>query len=137
MTKKKSLLHFQITQLLQKGESIPSKLKNQYTTVKKKTKNECRRALNMWWEEKTKEAKISMKLGKGGSLLKTLKLIGKSRHNQHPLFINSDGSTKIVTTTQKLQRWHEHFMNLINVDTEIDDDAYDILPKSNIQYDLD
>ena len=34
-------------------------------------------------------------------------------------------------------RWHEHFMNLINVDTEIDDDAYDILPKSNIQYDLD
>ena len=103
LTKKKSLLHFQITQLLQKGESISSKLKNQYTTVKKETKNECRRALNKWWEEKTKKAEdtseINMKLGRGGSLLKTLKLIGKSRHNQHQYLLSSDGSTKIVTTT--------------------------------------
>ena len=94
------MLHFQITQFLQKGESIPSKLKNQYTTVKKETKNECRRALNKWWEEKTKEAEdtseINMKLGRGGSLFKTLKLIDKSRHNQHQYLSSSNGSTKIA-----------------------------------------
>ena len=89
--------------MLQKGESIPSKLKNQYTTVKKETKNECRRALNKWWEEKTKEAEdkseINMKLGRSGSLLKTLKLIDKSRHNQHQYLLSSDGSTKHQTIT--------------------------------------
>ena len=44
---------------------------------------------------------------------------------------------------QKLSQLHKNCkdgmntMNLINLDTEIDDDAYDILPKSNIKYDLD
>ena len=134
---KKSDTHSQILQLRQRVDSIPIKLRNQYNLLKKETKKECRRALNKWWDEKTKEAEklaeINMKLGRGGSLLKSLKSIGRSRHIQYQSLLNSDGATKILTPTQKLERWHQYFLKLINVDTKINK----VLKKCNIQYDLD
>ena len=139
--KKKSDTHFQILQLRQKGDSIPIKLRNQYNLLKKETKKECRRALNKWWDKKTKEAEklaeINMKLGRGDSLLKSLKSIGRSRHIQYQSLLKSDGATNISTPKQKLQRWHQYFTKLINVDTKIDDATYEVLTKCNIQYDLD
>ena len=62
-----------------------------------------------------------MKLGRGGSLLKSLKSIGRSRHIQYQSLLNSDGATKISTPKQKSQRWHQYFTKLITVDTKIDD----------------
>ena len=112
-------IYFQILQLRQRRDSIPIKLRNQYNLLKK----ECRRALNKWWNEKTKEAEklaeINMKLSRGGFLLKSLKSIGRSRHIQYQSLLNSDGATKISTSKQKLQRWHQYFTKLINVDTKL------------------
>ena len=97
--------------------------------------------MNKWWDEKTKEAEklaeINMKLDRSGSLLKSLKSIGRSRHIQYQSLLDSSGATKISTTKQKLQRWHQYFTKLINVDTKIDDATYEVLPRCNIQYDLD
>ena len=97
--------------------------------------------MNKRWDEKTKEteklAEIIMKLGRGGSLLKSLKSIGRSRHIQYQSLLNSNGATKISTQKQKLQRWQQFFAKLINVDTKIDDATCEVLPKCNIQYDLD
>ena len=88
-------------------------------------------------KEAEKLAEINMKLGRGGSLLKSLKSIGRSRHIQYQSLLNSDGATKISTPKQKFQRWHQYFIKLINVDTKIDDATYEVLPRCNIQYDLD
>ena len=65
---------------------IPLSLKNNYNLVKKEAKNACRKALNDWWEEKAKEedlqAEQNIKNGRGGSILKSLKIKYVNRRRQ-------------------------------------------------------
>ena len=108
LSKMKGSLYFQILSLQQKGLPVSNELKKSYITLKSRIKKECNKALNSWWEEKANEAeekhKLNIKLGRGGSLINSLKLIGRSVHNQHHYILAKEGIGKIKNTENKLNR---------------------------------
>ena len=81
-SKAKSDLHFKILSLQQQGQTVPENLKNHYLAIKKEIKILCNKALNCWWDERAKEAEQeyekNLKHGRGGSLSKSLKQLGRA-----------------------------------------------------------
>ena len=99
--------------------------------MKSRIKKECNKALNSWWQEKANEAeekhKLNVKLGRGGSIIDSLKLIGRLVHNQHHYILDKDGIGKIKNTENKLNRWCEHFSNITNIKTKVSQESYNSL----------
>ena len=99
--------------------------------MKSRIKKECNKALNSWWQEKANEAeekhKLNIKLGRGGSLIDSLRLIGRLVHNQHHYILDKDGIRKIKNTENKLNRWCEHFSNITNIKTKVSQESYNSL----------
>ena len=119
----------------QKNQSVPLFLKSQYVIIKRKCKKACKLALNSWWEQKNKEAEddyeMSLKQGKGGSLIKNLKSLTKSRGYRCLKILAKDGTTKLTTTKSKLKRWCEHFKEVTNINTLVNHSALSHLPPSD------
>ena len=92
----------------QKNQSVPLFLKPQYVIIKRKCKKACKLALNSWWEQKNKEAEddyeMSLTQDKGGSLIKNLKSLTKSRGYRCLKILTKDGTTRLTTTKSKLKR---------------------------------
>ena len=81
-------------------------------------------ARNAWWENKAEEAEkkyeMSVKSGRGGSLLKDLRILQRSQTSKTNLILRAaNGSDKMVSVEDKLERWRQHFEQVTNVPTEI------------------
>ena len=139
---KKSNLYLKILNLKQRGESIPLSLKNNYNLVKKKAKNSYRKALNAWWEEKAKEAdlqaKQNIKNGRGGSILKFLKITKQSKIKYVHEILDADNKTKLIESSSKIKRWKSYFETNANANSTLLPTAYDdfSLPKMSLEDDL-
>ena len=58
--------------------------------------------------------------GRGGSLLRDLKLIQwKQKLRTNTVLLAADGRSKLTSTSEKLERWKEHFSEVCNVPTEV------------------
>ena len=78
----------------QKNQSVALFLKSQYVIIKKKCKKACKLTLNSWWEKKVEaedDYEMSLKQGKGGSLIKNLKSLTKSRSYSCLKILAKDG----------------------------------------------
>ena len=108
LTIEKTDVYRKIMQHKQKNQSVALFLKSQYVIIKKKCIKACKLALNSWWKQKSKEAEddyeMSLKQGKGGSLIKNLKSLTKSRSYSCLKIIAKDGTTRLTTTKSKLKR---------------------------------
>ena len=85
-------------------------------------------------EQKSKEAEddyeMSLKQGKGGSLMKNLKSSTKSRGYKCLKSLAKDDTTRLTTTKSKLKRWCEHFKEVTNINTLVNHSAFSHLPQS-------
>ena len=74
---------------------------------------------------------MSLKQGKGGSLIKNLKSLTKSRGYRCLKILAKDGTTRLTTTKSKQKRWCEHFKEVKNINTLVNHSALSHLPPSD------
>ena len=72
---------------------------------------------------------MSLKRGKGGSLIKNLKSLTKSRSYRCLKILAKDDTTRLTTTKSKLKRWCEHFKEATNINTLVSHSALSHLPQ--------
>ena len=70
---------------------------------------------------------MSLKQGKGGSLIKNLKTLTKSRGYRCLKILAKGGTTRL--TKIKLKRWCEHFKEVTNINTLVNHSALSHLPQ--------
>ena len=103
-----------------------------YKKLKKQIEVAADKARNAWWsaraEEAEKRAMLAEQLGRGGSLIKELRLLGKqvSKASVTPL-MGRDGST-LIGDEEKLQRWAEHFSSVVNCESVVSEVVLEALP---------
>ena len=85
----------------------------EYRKFRKLTKVAAERARNAWWSaravEAEKKAKMSQELGRGGSLIKDLRLLKRKISKPSSSYILAKDKSILSSDTDKLQRWAEHF----------------------------
>ena len=120
--------NFKILSLQQQSQTVPENLKNHYLAIKKEIKNLCNKALNCWLNKRAKEAEQeyekNLKHGRGDSLSKSLKQLGRSHKKNTQYLLSKDGGTKITSRTEKLKRWCEHFENTKNIKSTLDESSF-------------
>ena len=90
----------------------------EFQSVRQLTKKAAGRARNSWWSSRAVEAERlaqrAERSGRGGSLIKELKLLGSSfpKASTAPLF--SSNKTPLINDEDKLQPWSEHFASVVN-----------------------
>ena len=113
------------------GKVISQHLKKNYEELKSQTRKACRKAFDKWWKDKAEEAdQLSeefIKQGRGGSILKILKLNTKSKVKDATI-INSKDGTKSLNISDKLNRWKEHFSQILNNKSTINPFVLNQLP---------
>ena len=113
-------------------------LKAQYQQLKAQSRKAADEAHEAWWENKAEEAEklheAAVRHGRGGSLLKDLRLMqwGQKLRPSTAL-LAADGRTNLSGTTEKLKRWQEYFEDVCNVSTEIVERVLDNIPEVNPQ----
>ena len=131
--------HLRIRSLKQKGHTIPQDLISSYNNIKAQTKNACRNAKDHWWEVKAVEAErvteLSIKQGRGGSILKLLKLAKTSNIRSSANLKSKDGKLLICSSDKKINRWKEHFEDFAKTDTIVEAKLYDELIPGKIKLD--
>ena len=123
--------HLRIRSLKQKGHTIPQGLISSYNNIKAQTKNACRNAIDHWWKVKAAEAErvteLSIKQGRGGSILKLLKLAKTSNIRSSANLKFKDGKLLICSSDEKINRWKEYFEDFAKTDTIVEAKLYDEL----------
>ena len=107
-----------------KGGKGDPELQAECYCLKNLTRKAAERARNAWWEDKAEEAKkkyeMSVKSGRGGSQLKDLRILQRSQTSKTNSTLGAaNGSDKVVSVEDKLERWQQHFEQVTNVPTEI------------------
>ena len=76
-----------------------------------------------WWEAKAVEAEqrheLAVRLGRGGSLLKDLRLLQRSQKLKGDITLCAQDGTQLSGTPARLERWREHFEQVSNVSTHL------------------
>ena len=71
-------------------------------------------------EEMEKKYEMAVKNGRGGSLLKDLKVLQMSQRSKTNSALKAaNGKNRIVRTEDKLEQWQQHFEGVTNVPTEV------------------
>ena len=85
LSEEKAKYHLKIQTHKQNGQCIPQDLLSLYKSIKTQTKKVCKAALGHWWKQKAEEAEKttqqSIKQGRGGSILRMLKLSINTKKN--------------------------------------------------------
>ena len=78
-------------------------------------------------EEAEKKYEMSVKSGRGGSLLKDLRILQRSQTSKTNSALRAaNGSDKMVSVEDKLERWRQYFEQVTNVPTEITETSLDM-----------
>ena len=139
MSVEKTKHHLRIRSLKQKGHTIPQGLISSYNNIKAQTKNACRNAIDHWWKVKAAEAErvteLSIKQGRGGSIMKLLKLAKTSNIRSSANLKSKDGKLLICSSEEKSNRWKENFEDFAKTDTIVEAKLYDELIPGKIKLD--
>ena len=108
-------------------------LKVEYQRLKALAKKTAESARNAWWESKAEEAvrmyEKAVKQGRGGSLLKELRLLQRSQGSSSNTVLRAaDGKGRITSTKEKLERWRQHFEQVTNVVSEVTEATLSMIP---------
>ena len=109
-------------------------LKAQYQQLKAQSRKAADEAREAWWEAKAEEAdrlhEAAVRHGRGGSLLKDLRLLQRGQKlRASTALLTADGRAKLTSTADKLERWREHFDEVCNVSTEVMESVLDTIPE--------
>ena len=107
-------------------------LKVEYLRLKALSKKKVTEAKEKWWREQAQELgeryEECLRAGMGGSLLRNLKVLRSSQalHSSSAV-LAKDGVTKLFTVEKKLERWREHFEDLLNVVSHVESSVIDLV----------
>ena len=111
---------------------IFSLLKTRYNHLKKLTKVAAEKARNSWWSKRAVEAEcqalVAEQQGRGGSLIKDLRLLQKKVSKPASSTLVSKDGTNLQSDRDKLNRWAEHFKEVVNCQVDVDAIHHDDLP---------
>lgn len=109
--------------------------------LKKLTKAAAEKAHNSWWSERVVEAEhqasVVEQQGHGGFLIKDLRLIQKKFSKPAASSLVAKDGTILQTDADKLNRWTEHFQEVVNCKGSIDvpsDDLPVIIPPPPLSF---
>ena len=98
-------------------------LRQQYMLLKAESRRCADKAREEWWEAKAAEAErlheSAVRLGRGGSLLKDLRLLQRSQKLKSDVTLCAQDGTQLSSTFDKLERWREHFEQVSNISTHL------------------
>ncbi|MDA8001968.1 MAG: reverse transcriptase domain-containing protein [Alphaproteobacteria bacterium] len=91
---------------------------SEYNRLKKLTRVAAEKARNSWWSARAAEAErraqIAEQQGRGGSLIKDLRLLQKKFSKPASSTLVAEDGTILQTDRDKLNRWVEHFAEVVN-----------------------
>ena len=104
----------------------------EYRRFRRLTKVAAEKARNAWWSAKAVEAenkaKLSQQLGRGGSLIKDLRLLKNQTFKPSSSNLLAKDKSILSSDTDKLQRWAEHFADVSNCCTSVSQFDPEALP---------
>ena len=108
--------------------------RTEYYQLKKLTRKAVEKAQNAWWEDRVEEIEkkyeIAVRNGRGGSLLKDLRILqSNQRSKSNSTLKAANGQDRFVKTGDKLERWREHFENISNIPTEVKEVTLNRIPQ--------
>ena len=90
----------------------------EYNHLKKLTRVAAEKARNSWWSARAAEAErraqIAEQQGRGGSLIKDLRLLHKKFSKPASFTLVAEDGTILQSDRDKLNRWVEHFAEVVN-----------------------
>ena len=109
-----------------------SRLKREYNHLKRLTKIAAEKARNLWWSERAAEAErralIAEQQGRGGSLIRDLRLSKKKFSKPASSTLVAKDGTTLQRDGDKLNRWAEYFKEVANCQVDVDVVSLDALP---------
>ena len=101
-----------------------TRLKAEYDHLRKLTKVAAEKARNAWWSERATEAErralVAEQQGRGGSLIRDLRLLGKKFSKPASSNLVAKDGRVLQSDGDKLNRWAEHFQEVVNCQINID-----------------
>ena len=123
-------VHFQNLVLSDNSKSNLAHLK----AVKRKIQKSLRSMENSWWENISSEIQNASNIGDTHSLYSLLRKVYGSKSSTVTPLRSKDGSHLIKDEKGILDRWKEHFNDLLNRESIIDESFIDRIPQSDIKW---
>ena len=96
-----------------------------YKTVKKKVQSELRSMENKWWDDLASQIEAASERNDSKTLYNLLnKAYGPQKSGVTPLR-SKDGKSLLSETTEISNRWREHFSDLLNQPSSVDNEVVD------------
>ena len=103
-----------------------------YKRLCKLTRVAADKARNSWWsaraEEAERHAAIAESLGRGGSLVRELRLAGRSASKASASILHAADGTVLTSDESKLRRWAEHFTSVTQCSSQVSEVVLEALP---------
>ena len=103
-----------------------------YKRLCKLTRVAADKARNSWWsaraEEAERHAAIAESLGCGGSLVRELRLAGRSASKASASILHAVDGTVLTSDESKLRRWAEHFKSVTQCSSQVSEVVLEALP---------
>ena len=104
--------------------------KNRFKSLQATTQREIRKMQDQWWERKAEEVQHFADTNNSKQFFSAIKTIyGPSKSGTTPL-LSSDGTTLIKDKQGINNRWKEHFSQLLNLPSLVDQSALDQIPQN-------
>ena len=114
-----------------------SSRRDRYNDCKARAQRELRSMQNQWWERKADEVQLYADSNNSKMLFSAIKTIyGPSASGTAPL-LSADGTTIIKDKEGISARWEEHFSQLLNRPSTVDQAALEQIPQKPTHEDLD
>ena len=103
-----------------------------YKRLCKLTRVAADKARNSWWSARAEEAErralIAESLGRGGSLVRDLRLAGRSASKASASTLHAADGTVLTSDESKLRRWAEHFTSVTQCSSQVSEVVLEALP---------
>lgn len=106
-----------------------SSLKESYLRNKRKVQTELRRMKNEWWVKKSNELQAAADCKDSKNFHRLLKAIYGPKTNGTSPVLDLDGQTLLTDKSKVLGRWKQHFEDLLNRESTVDDNVINSIPQ--------
>ena len=113
-----------------------SSKKQLYLTAKRESQRRLRKMKETWWRQRAEELQIAADTHNVKAFYGDLRaLYGPKSTGNSPVY-SSDNETLLTDRDKILQRWADHFENVLNSDSVVDNDVIGALPQRPILQNL-
>ena len=110
--------------------------KQLYLTAKRESQRRLRKMKETWWRQRAEELQVAADTHNAKAFYEGLRAVyGPKSTGNSPVY-SSDNETLLTDRDKILQRWADHFENVLNSDSVVDNDVIGALPQRPILQNL-